>query len=202
MGELFTIGHSQYHTNYFISLLNKYGIDYVLDVRSTPYSNYAQQYNKENICNELSATNIIYSFMGKYFGARPQNIELYTKEGFLDFESVRETQEFNKGIQNVILGLSQGYKIALMCTEKDPMDCHRAILVARAFEPYGIYAKHILPDGRILTQQQLNEQLLQKYFPDRKQLSLFTYTKQKSEEEYLAEAYQKRTAEIGYSVIQ
>lgn len=183
-----------------IGLLNKYGIDYLLDVRSTPYSKYAEQYNKENISRELNSVNIKYSFMGKYFGARPQNIELYNDEGYLDFEKVRESQDFNKGIKNVILGLNQGHRIALMCTEKEPIDCHRAILVARAFEMQMIYAKHILLNGKILTQQQLDEQLLQKYFPDRRQLSLFTYEKQISEEEYLVEAYKKRNVEIGYYI--
>jgi len=200
LGELFTIGHSQYSTNYFISLLNKYRIDYLLDVRSIPYSKYAEQYNKENISRELNSVNIKYSFMGKYFGARPQNMELYNDEGYLDFERVRRSRDFNKGIENVILGLNQGHRIVLMCTEKEPLDCHRAILVARAFEIRMIYAKHILSNGKILTQHQLNEQLLQKYFPDRKQLSLFTYEKQISEEEYLVEAYKKRNSEIRYYI--
>lgn len=184
--------------NDFIGLLNQHGIDYVLDVRSTPYSKYAEQYNKENISRELKFVNIKYSFMGKYFGARPQNKELYHDDGFLDFERVRESQDFKKGFENVVWGLNQGHKIALMCTEKEPIDCHRAILVARAFEMQRIYAKHILSDGNILTQQQLDEQLLQKYFPDRMQLSLFSYEKEISEEEYLAEAYKKRNVEIGY----
>lgn len=200
MGELFTIGHSKYSMNYFIGLLNKYRIDYLLDVRSIPYSKYAEQYNKENISKELNSVNIQYSFMGKCFGARPQNIELYSDEGYLDFERVRESQDFNKGIENVILGLNRGHRIALMCTEKEPIDCHRAILVARTFEMRMIYAKHILSNGKILTQQQLDEQLLQKYFPDRRQLSLFTYEKQLSEEEYLTEAYKKRNVEIGYYI--
>ena len=200
MGELFTIGHSQHSINYFIDLLNKYGIDYLLDVRSTPYSRYAEQYNKENISRDLSFANIKYFFMGKYFGARPNNMELYNSKGYLDFEKVRKSEDFNKGIENVILGLNQGHRIALMCTEKEPIDCHRAILVARAFEMRMIDVNHILSNGRILTQKQLDEQLLQKYFPDRRQLSLFTNEKEMSEQEYLTEAYKKRNGEIGYYI--
>ena len=200
MGELFTVGHSQHDVNYFISLLNQYNIDYILDVRSIPYSKYAEQYNKENISISLNSANIKYISMGKYFGARPQNKELYHNEGYLDFEKVRESKDFNKGIENVMVGLNQGHNIALMCTEKEPIDCHRAILVARAFEMHMVYTKHILPNGEILTQQQLNEQLLQKYFPDRAQLSLFTYGKEISEQEYLIEAYNKRNKEIGYFI--
>lgn len=200
MGELFTIGHSQYSVKYFVEVLNKYGIDYLLDVRSIPYSKYAEQYNKESISKELNHVNIKYVFMGNYFGARPQNMELYNDEGYLDFERVRKSQDFCKGIENVIMGLNQGHRIALMCTEKEPIDCHRAILVARAFELRMVYAKHILSNGKILTQKQLDEQLLEKYFPDRRQLSLFTYEKQISEEEYLAEAYKIRNGEIGYYI--
>ncbi|PWM30902.1 MAG: hypothetical protein DBX58_07890 [Clostridiales bacterium] len=200
LGELFTIGHSQHCINYFIRLLNEHEVDYLLDVRSTPYSRYAEQYNRENIDKYLNSVDIKYFFMGKYFGARSQNMELYSEEGYLDFEKVRKTQNFNKGVENVVLGLKQGHRIALMCTEREPIDCHRAILVARAFEMRKIYAKHILPDGKILTQQQLNEQLLQKYFPDRKQLSLFSYENQISEQEYLMKAYRKRNSEIGYCI--
>lgn len=200
LGELFTIGHSQHNINYFIGLLKEYSIDYLLDVRSTPYSKYAEQYNKDNISKELDFANIRYNFMGKYFGARPQNLDLYSNEGYLDFEKVKKSPNFNKGIENVIVGLNQGHRIALMCTEKEPIDCHRAILVARTFEMQMIYAKHILPDGKILTQLQLNEQLLQKYFFNRKQLSLSTYGKEITEQEYLIEAYKKRNKEIGYYI--
>jgi uncharacterized protein (DUF488 family) len=200
LGELFTIGHSQYNIGYFIDLLKKYEIDYLLDVRSIPYSRYAEQFNKDNISRHLATAGINYTFSGRYFGARPQNIDLYNQEGHLDFEKVRQSSDFRKGIDNVFLGLSQDHRIALMCTEKDPIDCHRAILVARAFEMQLIYAKHILPDGRILTQQQLNEQLLHKYYPDRRQLSLFNYQKEMNEQEYLTKAYIKRNKEIGYYI--
>lgn len=200
LGELFTIGHSQHSIKYFISLLNKYGIDYLLDVRSTPYSKYAEQYNRENIDKSLNSVNVKYVFMGKYFGARSQNVELYNDKGYLDFEKVRKSKDFNEGIENVILGLEQGHTIALMCTEKQPIDCHRAIMISRAFEMQKIYAKHIMPNGKILTQQQLDEQLLRKYFPDRRQLTLLSYEKPVNEDEYLLEAYRKRNAEIAYTI--
>lgn len=49
IGKLYTIGHSQHDVEYFIEMLMKHNINYVLDVRSTPYSKYAEQYNKDNI---------------------------------------------------------------------------------------------------------------------------------------------------------
>ena len=197
MGLLYTIGHSQHTFEYFCKLLNSYNINYILDVRSTPYSNYAQIYNSENLRVLLSYKNISYSYMGKYFGARPRNIELYSKDGYLDFEKVAQSDVFIKGMQNVILGLRRGNNIALMCTEKDPIDCHRAIMVARAFTINGINVTHILPDGSLQTQKELDKRLLDMYFPDRTSLSFFNFCNI-ANEEILKLAYRKRNKKIGY----
>ena len=86
-----------------------------------------------------------------------------------------------------------------MCTEKDPMDCHRAILVTKAFSDSGIRVEHIMADNTIQTQEDLDLRLLNKYFPDRGQLNLFSPEIQ-TEAEYLEMAYQKRNKEIGYSI--
>lgn len=198
MGLLYTIGHSQHEFGYFSNLLKIYDINYLLDVRSTPYSKYAETYNKELLSSLLSTKGIKYSFMGKFFGARPDNAELYNEEGYLDFEKVSYSDLFIKGIESVDLGLKRGNNIVLMCTEKDPIDCHRAIMVARAFSLRGIDVKHILPNGKYQTQQELDERLLDKYFPDRAQLSIFNYDKVISAEENIKLAYRERNKEIGY----
>lgn len=202
MGNLFTIGHSKYTTEYFISLLEKNNINYVLDVRSTPYSKYAEQFNRENVHMFLEKNGIKYSYMGKYFGARPPEVSLYSEEGYLDFEKVIQSERFHIGMENVILGLKKGNKIALMCTEKDPIDCHRAIMVARAFDRKRIEVNHILSDGDLQTQRELENRLLEKYFPDREQLSLFNYQNVVSDEEYIVQAYRKRNKDIGYYINQ
>lgn len=198
MGLLYTIGHSQHEFEYFGNLLKKYQISYLLDVRSTPYSKYAETYNKEHLSSLLATKGVQYSFMGKFFGARPDNVELYNEEGYLDFEKVVCSDLFIKGMENVNLGLKRGNNIALMCTEKDPMDCHRAIMVARAFSLNGIDVRHILSNGKLQTQQELDERLLDKYFPNRAQLSIFNYDKVISAEENIKLAYRKRNKEIGY----
>lgn len=200
MGELYTIGHSTHQTAYFISLLKQFHIDYLLDVQSIPYSKYAEHFNRENIYSTLISEGIQYYFMGKYFGARPQTTALYDNDACLDFEKVRESPDFIAGIKNVCLGLCQGHNIALMCTEKNPINCHRAILVARAFALRKVYANHILSNGEIMTQLELDENLLQKYFPDRNQLTLFTAEREISEEKYVSEAYKLRNKEIGYHI--
>lgn len=198
MGLLYTIGHSQHEFEYFNSLLKKYDINHLLDVRSTPYSKYAETYNREKLSSLLYSRGIEYTFMGKFFGARPNNIQLYCKEGYLDFEKVAHSDLFVKAMQNVILGLERGNNIALMCTEKDPLDCHRAIMVARAFSLNGIDTNHILFDGKLQTQGELDQRLLNKYFPDRAQYSLFDYYNVESDDENIKLAYKERNKEIGY----
>lgn len=198
MGLLYTIGHSQHDFEYFSGLLKRNNINYVLDVRSTPYSKYAETYNREQLSELLLGKNITYSYMGKYFGARPENMELYNEEGYLDFEKVAQSDFFIKGMKNVILGLNRGNNIALMCTEKDPIDCHRAILVARTFALNQVKVTHILPDGRLQTQEELDERLLDMYFPDRAQLTIFNFNNILDDEENLKLAYKERNREIGY----
>ncbi len=196
---LFTIGHSVYKFDFFLSLLQMHKINYLIDVRSSPFSRFAQDFNKGVLANSLKNTNIKYVLMGDYFGARPQDKTLYSEEGYLDFEKVQDTENFKKGLNNIIKGLKQNNNICLMCTEKDPIDCHRAIMVARAFSLKGIDVSHILQNGEIQTQKELDERLLDLYFPDRNQLSLFAEDNL-SREQMLVEAYRKRNKKIGYEM--
>lgn len=196
MNDLYTIGHSLHPVKKFLELLKQHDINFVIDVRSTPYSKYASMYDRENISNELKNASISYAFMGKYFGARQDDMSLYTKDGYLDFQKVTNWDVFGKGMENVIRGMETN-KIALMCLEKKPIDCHRAILVANAFYCKGYSVKHILENGKIQTHQELNEELLDLYYPDRKQISFFD---NRTDEEYLEDAYKQRNKEIGYHV--
>lgn len=196
MNDLYTIGHSLHPVKKFLELLKQHDINFVIDVRSTPYSKYASMYDRENISNELKNAGISYAFMGKYFGARQDDMSLYTKDGYLDFQKVTNWDVFGKGMDNVIRGMETN-KIALMCLEKKPIDCHRAILVANAFYCKGYSVKHILENGKIQTHQELNEELLDLYYPDRKQISFFD---NRTDEEYLEDAYKQRNKEIGYHV--
>lgn len=197
--QLYTIGHSVYPIDHFLSLLKRYNVQYVLDVRSTPYSQHTPQYDKENLQKVLGENNIKYFHMKKQFGARQLNRYFYTQEGYLNFEVFRQSNAFKQGIESVKRGLKK-YNIALLCTEKDPIDCHRAIMVARGCELEGIDVKHILHDGSILTQKEFNRELLDLYFPERLQttLDLDGFGELKTDEEYLVEAYRKRNKKIGW----
>ncbi len=197
---LFTIGHSLHQVETFIALLQQHDIDYVYDVRSVPSSKYAPQFNREAIKRELGSAGIGYAFSGVGFGARQADESLYTEEGYLDFNKTACSPAFARAMEGVIKGLEQGNRIALMCTEKDPIDCHRAIMVSRAFSLKGIEVSHILADGRLQSQAELDRRLLDLYFPTRDQISfLEPYV---PEEVRLISAYEKRNADIGYHLQQ
>lgn len=198
MGELYSIGHSKHEFNKFLKMLKDNNIDYLLDVRSSPFSKYAETYNKDNLKDLLDQNGIVYWHMGGYFGARPEEKELYTQENYLDFEKVRAGKKFQDGVKSVLTGLNEGKNIVLMCTERDPMDCHRAIMVSKGFLDAGVNVKHILPDGSIETQKELENRMLEKYFPYGGQLSFIE--SETTEQERLEMCYRKRNKEIGYTI--
>ena len=198
MGSLYTIGHSLHKLDYFFDLLRRHDINYLLDVRSTPYSKYAEQFNRERLERELQSAGVKYCFMGTYFGARPSDKNLYCDEGYLDFERVRNSPRFLTGYNSVVKGLGCENNIALMCTEKDPLDCHRAIMVSRAFDLAGIEVNHILANGELQSQAVLNDRLLNKYYPNRGQITLFDDPDTVDGTDYLNMAYAQRNREIGY----
>ena len=201
MRKIFTIGHSTHTIEHFLYLLDLHKINCVVDVRSTPYSKYASQFNTNQLNNILKENNIYYIFMGKELGARWEDKGLYNKEGYLDFEKVRETHLFNSGIERVENGIDKGFNIALMCTEKDPIDCHRTILIAPKFYSLGYEINNILENGDIQTQADVEIRLMDMYFPNRMQVTIFEVLgDQKSETQFINEAYKLRNRDIGYNL--
>lgn len=195
---IYTIGHSTQTIEQFIGLLKKHSVDCVVDVRSTPYSQYASQFNQPEIRQELKKAGIEYIHMGKEFGARRDNKDLYDSSGKLDFDKTVGDEDFLSGIGRIKAGIEKGYTIAFMCTEKEPQDCHRCILVGRSFnDMQGIKVENIKGDGTLISQDEIGILLVDKYFPDRKQVSLFA-ADNKTEEAYIDEAYRLRGKEIAY----
>lgn len=201
MKQLYTIGHSTYPAEHFAELLKCFEVDCILDVRSVPFSRHVPQYNRDELKAFLKQNGIEYHPMGKWFGARQPDMQFYSEEGYLDFEKFRESSLFIQGLESVKRGLDQ-FNIALMCSEKDPIDCHRAIMVGRGFELDGTDVKHILHDFSSITQAELNARLLDRYFPNRNQISIFDLGGEKTDEEYLVDAYRIRNSEIGYRPIE
>jgi uncharacterized protein (DUF488 family) len=193
----YTIGHSTHETEGLLQLLKKHNIDCVADVRSSPYSQYNHQYNKETIKADLQKNGITYVFMGDLLGARYSDTALLFNDNYVvDFKKVRETDDFKKGIERVINGINKGHNIALMCAEKDPFDCHRFVLVSYALTKIGITVKHILESGKTILNEHLEEKLLSEYDINYNQMSLFD--KRKTKDDAVDEGYEKRNRDIGY----
>ncbi len=198
VNTVYSIGYSGFSINDFIDTLHTNKISLVIDVRSTPYSQYFSDYNKDNLEKVLEKSGIYYRNYVLEFGARQEERKYYTHDGYLDFELFAKSPPFLSGFDKLVKSMKQDYTFALMCAEKDPFNCHRTILVARAFYNAGYKVIHLLPNKCKVTQEDIEARLLKKYFPDRNQITLFSESL--SEEEYINQAYKKRNAEIGYSI--
>ncbi|MGK7946677.1 MAG: DUF488 family protein [Microcystaceae cyanobacterium] len=206
--KLFTIGHSNLDIDSFIDLLTQQGVTALADVRSSPYSRYLPHFNRELLKNSLSKLGIKYVFLGQELGARSQDKSCYVEQKAV-YEKIAQTQPFVQGLERLIKG-SQSYRIALMCAEKDPITCHRAILVCQHLKQFPLEINHILQDGSVESHQHLEERLLKIHQLNQPepnatvQLSLFedsTSTSPNqtlSPQEALQEAYKRQGDKIAY----
>ena len=127
---LFTFGCSTHTSDSLVALLRQHRITAVVDVRSVPFSRFTPHFNREAIQDSLTRNRIHYLWMGPEFGARREETEAY-REGRVDFSKVFQLEAFQRGVARLRVGLAKNYRIALMCTEKDPANCHRTIMVTR-----------------------------------------------------------------------
>ena len=204
--ELFTIGHSNHTIEGFISLLQQHGVTAIADVRSHPYSRFLPHFNRAALKEALAREEIHYVFLGQELGARPSNRECYV-EGKAVYEKIAATDTFHQGIQKVVKGLKK-HKISLMCAEKDPLTCHRAILVCQNLRHFNFHINHILKNGDLESHRQIEERMLAKHgfieFATVKQepiqLSLFDQelSNLPTIEECLEKAYKLQGDEIAY----
>lgn len=144
--SVLTVGHSNHLIKTFITLLQQHGVSALADVRSAPYSRFVPQFNQEVLKRSLNTYGIKYVFLGRELGARPDDRSCY-ENGRVQYARLAQTDMFRSGIDRVVRGAND-YRVALMCAEKEPLECHRALLVARALDDLGITVEHILPDGR------------------------------------------------------
>ena len=170
--EIYTLGHSNYSFDKFIEILKKYNINCVVDIRSTPYSKYNTQYNKEFLHETLKNLGYTYIYMADEFGAKRKTKVSYNDEGYADFDKVILEDEFKRGIERLKVGCSKNYKIVLLGAMQEPIRCHRAILLGKELIKAGFDVKHIMHEGDLKVQSELEEQLLEKYFEDRNQLTI------------------------------
>ncbi|MFZ4439396.1 MAG: DUF488 family protein [Syntrophales bacterium] len=147
MFELFTIGHSIHSVERFIDLLKMHGITALCDVRSSPYSRYTPQFNRESLKDELVRYRIIYLYLGAELGPRSSDPTCY-ENGKVQYNRLADKDLFQQGLGRLRKGMTT-HRIALMCAEKDPLTCHRMLLVCRNLRGDGIVIRHILEDGSL-----------------------------------------------------
>ncbi len=188
--EVFTIGHSNHPIEKFLDLLHANKIQAVADVRSSPFSRFNPQFNRENLQNSLKEARIHYVFLGKELGARSEDPNCYVADK-VQYDRLANTSLFQSGLDRVVEG-AKNYRIALMCAEKDPLDCHRAILVARELVKRGLLVTHILDDGTIETHTASVSRLV-------RVLGISLNDMFSSREDVIEKAYARQTDRIAYN---
>jgi len=188
---IYTIGHSNHSLEYFVVLLRQHAIDTLCDVRSSPYSRTNPQFNREVLRRVLEKDGIAYVFLGRELGARSDDPSCYVL-GKVQYSCLAGTAVFQKGMDDLRQHV-RTHRIAVMCAEKDPLDCHRAILISRHLHSSGIAVEHILADGTLENQSQTIARLLRQL--DLEQSELF-----RSYEDIVEEAYRIQGDRIAYRV--
>ncbi len=187
---IYTIGHSNHPIERFTALLRQHGVSALADVRSRPYSRFNPQFNREKLQAALAAAGIRYVFLGEELGARTKDPSCYDERGRVSYTMLARTQGFRHGIDRLLSGAKE-HRIAIMCAERDPRECHRTILVARALEREGAAVGHILADGSLESHADLMLRLAA-------DLKLGGDDLFRDSEAVVAEAYETQAARIAY----
>ena len=190
---IFTIGHSNHPIVKFITLLKQHDIGQVVDVRSEPYSRYSSHFNKAELEHHLIAENIHYSFLGAELGARPLSSRYYDGNK-VNFDKLVKGEKFQRGIRWLLEHISNE-RIALMCAEKDPLDCHRMIILSCYLKNHQVNIGHIHEDG-IVEEHHQAELRLVRYL----KIEPTLFEPDMTEEELIERAYQKQQDTISFSI--
>jgi uncharacterized protein (DUF488 family) len=157
---ILTVGHSTHTIEEFLRLLQQHAVTAVADVRSSPFSKFAKQFNKDSLRSALKENGIRYAFLGHELGARSTDPECYVN-GKVQYARLARNVPFRSGLTRILQG-TDTERVALMCTERDPLDCHRTILVAHELVSQGVAVAHILADGSVETHDATMLRLLDK----------------------------------------
>jgi hypothetical protein len=187
--DFFTIGHSNIPAERFTALLRGAGVEAVADVRSIPASRFCPWFSAENLAPLLTAANIDYLFLGDELGGRPRDPSLYC-DGVANYEAMAHRPNFQVGLDRLLAQAGQ-HRLCLMCSERDPLDCHRCLLVARMLAARGVRVGHILHDGGIESHGAIERQLLEAAGESG---DLFVT----GQDQRLAAAYRRRARAVAY----
>jgi uncharacterized protein (DUF488 family) len=187
--DLFSIGHSNIPAERFTALLRDAGVDAVADVRSTPFSCRFPWFSGKTLAATLAQQGIAYLAYGEALGGRPAGAAFY-RDGVADYEAMARRPEFQAALDRLIADAAR-HRVCLMCAERQPLDCHRCLLVARALAERGLAVGHILHDGTIESHTATEQRLLTL---SGRGDDLFVT----GQRERLAAAYRRRTRAVAY----
>ena len=191
---VYTIGYGARSQEGFINTLQMLGVDTVVDIRSIPKSLYAPQFNEDVIYEELKAKDIDYFAGGQRLGGRPSDISLYDTSGRVDWDAFRSSPDYREGIEAIERLAGEGHVVAVVCSEGDPLICHRFGTVSRDLAADGMQVQHVLANGEVVSHVLMEDRLLEKY----KEKSAISTVLTGSYSEQLEEAYKVLNRERGY----
>jgi len=190
---VFTIGHSNHSLAEFISLLRRHGVTAVADVRSSPNSRHCPHFNREVLSRVLPGEGIEYAYLGRELGARPTDPDCY-RNGRADFRLLLLTRAFRTGLEQ-LSALAARCTTAVMCAEKDPLDCHRMILVSRALRAFGLAVGHIKEDGQVESNADAERRLV-----DMMRVERTLFDTDTTEADLVERAYELRGSQIAHGI--
>lgn len=173
---IYTIGHSNQSLDSFLKLLRDNGIQVLVDVRSIPRSKYANQFDSPALKEAITKAGLNYLYFGQEIGGKPSNPAFYDAEGYVLYDRIAQSPDFKKSIERLIEGIGK-YKVAIMCSEEDPTECHRRLLIGKVLSNQGIEELHIRADGRVQSEQELASTKIY----DHNQLKLDLFVREKEE---------------------
>lgn len=190
--EIYTVGHSNHTTETFLNLLRSNGITAIADVRSAPHTRVNPDFCRPALDEVMNLAGIVYVFMGSELGARSAERYCYVN-GRVSYDRLSMQAEFRDGLKRIERG-STKFRMALLCAEKEPLQCHRCILVARHLVSRGLSVSHILADGSIERHHDTIARLKQSLgltingdmFNSDEDLTNLAYTRQEEEIAYIA----------------
>lgn len=151
---IFTIGYGARTFEELVNVLQAHQIDYLIDVRSRPYSRYKPEFSKQALERALGEVGIRYVFMGESLGGQPEDPDCYV-DGKVIYERCQDKPFYRVGIQRLHQAWTQQLSVVLMCSEGKPEMCHRSGLIGRTLTAEGIPVLHIDETGQVITQAEV-----------------------------------------------
>ena len=189
-GAVLTVGHSNHRLESFVALLREHHVEVLADVRSLPRSAFVPHFNRETLAAALERIGIDYLYLGRELGGRSDDPACY-EDGRVSYDRVAATAPFRDALARVT-DRAGTRRIALMCAEKEPLDCHRTLLVAQALDERGIDVAHILDDGGLEPHAQAMDRLIEKFGLDGDLLL-------RSRDERVAEAVARQSRRVAFA---